>query len=63
MSLEAFDAAVKKNAIGRALKLDYKLTGQQILTLRTEFEQALEEKTFRQGNKPVTFRVPRSKLN
>jgi len=62
MNVEAFDLAVKKKAIERALKLEKNLTESDIETLREEFINALEERKFRKGNKPVTIRVAKEVL-
>lgn len=61
-SIEAFDIAVKKGAIERALKLDQKLSSTQISNLRSEFERIVAEKQFRAGQKVVTVRVSRDSL-
>ena len=57
LTLEAFDKAVAKNAIGRALKLEKKLSIDQIQNLRAKFTEAIEEKAFRQGNKRVVVKI------
>lgn len=62
MSLEAFDLAIKKRAIQRALKLEKPLTKQEVESLRTEFAKAIEERTFRPKDKPVTIRVKKADL-
>lgn len=62
MTTEAFDLALKKRALQRSLKLDKPLTDNQIVKLRGEFEKAIEEKTFRPKNKPVTIRVSKEEL-
>ena len=62
MTLAAFDAAISKKAVDRALKLDKPLTKLQIAQLRSDFEQALDTKHFRQGNKPITVRVRKEEL-
>jgi len=56
-TMEAFDLAIKKRAISRALKLERVLTEDEIKILRTEFEQMVDEKTFRPNNKPVRIKV------
>lgn len=56
-SLDAFDMAIKKNSITKALKLDKPLSSEKVEILRAEFESAIESKTFRKGNKSVTIRV------
>jgi predicted RNA-binding protein YlxR (DUF448 family) len=62
MNMESFMIAVKKGAIERALKLDKKLTTSEIEGLRADFIGAMEEKTFRTGNKPVVIRISRDAL-
>ncbi len=62
MTLEAFDMAVKKGAIDRALKLEKKLTKDQIDSLRADFEAAIEEKKFRKGNEAVVIRIKKEDL-
>ena len=57
MTLEAFDLAIKKRAIPRALKLERSLTKEEVDLLRIEFEQAIAEKKFRPKDKAVTIRV------
>lgn len=61
-NMAAFDLAIKKSAIERALKLEKKLTPDEISDLRIQFENVLEEKNFRSGNKPVTVRVSRDAI-
>lgn len=61
-TLEAFDLAVKKGAIERSLKLDKKLTADEVAQLRKDFEQVIEEKLFRDGNKPVKIKVKKQDL-
>jgi predicted RNA-binding protein YlxR (DUF448 family) len=57
MNMEAFDLAIKKRAISRALKLEKPLTKEEIDQLRIEFEIAIDEKKFRPKEKPVMIRV------
>lgn len=61
-TIEAFDAAVKKNAIERALKLERKLTAAELAHLRTQFLQVLSEREFRRGSKPVKLKVSKAQL-
>lgn len=63
MNAEAFDLAVKKRAISRSLKLEKPLTPEELERLRTEFVNAIEQREFRQGNKPVVVRVTREELD
>lgn len=62
MTLEAFDLAIKKKAIQRALKLEKPLTKEAIQSLRVEFGQAIEERVFRPKDRPVTIRVKKEDL-
>ena len=62
MSLEAFDLAVKKRAIFRALKLEKQLTQDEVIVLRQEFELAIVERQFRPKDKPVTIRIKKKDL-
>lgn len=61
-SLEVFEKATQKNMIPRALKMDRKLSIEEIDLLRQQFESAIEEKEFRKGNKPVKIRVRKGKV-
>jgi len=62
MDVAAFDLAVKKNAIVRALKLERKLTLEETAKLREDFLNAIDERQFRQGAKPVTIKIAREQL-
>lgn len=62
MDVAAFDLAVKKKAIGRALKLEQGLTPELLASLREKFILAIEEKNFRKGNKHVTIKVNKEDL-
>lgn len=62
MTIEAFDLAVKKKAIERALKLERNLTVEEIDKLRKDFLSAIEEKKFRADKKSVTIRVEKEEL-
>ncbi|MBN1915941.1 YlxR family protein [Candidatus Dojkabacteria bacterium] len=62
LNTEAFDLAVKKNVISKALKLERNLTETEIEYLRKEFISALELKKFRQGKRSVTIRVDKGTL-
>jgi len=61
MSMEAFDMAVNKNSFQRNLKLKQRPKG-NMDKLRKEFEQAIAEKKFRSGNRPVTIKVSKDEL-
>ncbi len=62
MTMEAFDLAVKKKAIQRALKMEEPLNEEDLQQLRQEFHEAIEERTFRPKNKPVTIKVKKDDL-
>ncbi len=62
MTMEAFDLAIKKRAISRALKLERALSKEEIDQLRIDFEQAIDEKKFRPKDKPVTIRVKKEEV-
>jgi predicted RNA-binding protein YlxR (DUF448 family) len=62
MDITSFDLAVKKNAISRALKLERKLSTEEISKLREEFLNAIDEKSFRSGSKSVTLKISRDQL-
>jgi len=61
-SLEAFDLAVKKNAINRALKLEKPIGKEELNQLRDNFKKAVEEKDFRPTNRPVTIKVKKEEI-
>lgn len=61
MDLEAFDKAVKKHLIEKALKLKRSLTEDEVKKLRNDFESAIDEKKFRKGKKPITVRITKDK--
>lgn len=61
-NLEAFDLAVKKKAIERALKLERALQPTEVEQLRSDFANALEEKQFRQGNRKVVFKISKAEM-
>ncbi len=57
MTIEAFDIMVKKNVLKYALKLSKAPTKEEYAELKKQFIEVVEEKKFREGNKPVTIRV------
>ncbi|MBN2016106.1 YlxR family protein [Candidatus Dojkabacteria bacterium] len=57
MDIKVFNKAVRKHLIERALKLERKFTKKEIEKLRKDFQEAIEEKRFRKGRKPVVMRV------
>lgn len=56
-TIDAFDLAVKKNAISRALKLEQPLTGTELAELKAKFMDVIAEKQFRPDNKPVKIKL------
>lgn len=62
MTMEAFDTAIKKRALNRALKLGRTLKSEEVEQLRVDFEHAIAEKVFRPKDKPVTIRVKKEDL-
>ena len=56
-TIEAFDLAVKKNAIVRALKFDQPLTSADLAKLKAKFTDIIAEKEFRPDNKPVKIKL------
>ena len=61
MDVKVFDEAARKHLIEKALKLKKKLTEDEISKLRKDFIQAVDERKFRRGNKPVVVRVTKDK--
>lgn len=61
-SMEAFDAAAKKGAIERALKLESKLTAAELAQLRDDFTKVISEREFRRGNKPVKLKIKKDRF-
>jgi predicted RNA-binding protein YlxR (DUF448 family) len=57
MNIEAFELAIKKRALERALKLKAQLTTEEIEKLRKDFIEGIEERNFRKGNQAVTIKV------
>jgi predicted RNA-binding protein YlxR (DUF448 family) len=62
-NLEAFDLAIKKGAIERALKLERKLSAAETTKLRDDFQKVLDEREFRRGNKPVVIKVSKEEFD
>ena len=62
MDIAAFELAIKKKAINRALKLEKPLNEEQINKLREEFLNAIEHKKFRKGNKPVVIAISKEEF-
>lgn len=60
---EAFELAVKKGAIERALKLERKLSISEIEVLRQQFAEATSEKQFRKGQKHIVIKVSKAELD
>lgn len=61
-TIAAFDLAVQRKAIERALKLERGLTTQELEQLRSQVEDLLAERMFRQGQKKVVYKVTRAEL-
>lgn len=61
-TMEAFEIMVKKNLLRHALKLEKNPTKEEYDELRIEFEKAIEEKNFRDGNKPVKIRITKEQF-
>lgn len=57
MNIEAFDIAIKKRALERALKLNRKLNAEEVEDLKKRFLEGIEERNFRKGNQSVTIKV------
>jgi hypothetical protein len=57
MTIEAFDIAIKKRALERGLKLNRKLTAEEVEGLKKSFLEGIEERSFRKGNQAVTIKV------
>lgn len=63
MTMDAFDMAIKKRALERALKLNQPLSESEVAGLRKSFEDAIEERTFRKGNQAVTIKIKKNDLD
>ena len=63
MNVEAFDLAIKKHALERALKYTKKLSSEEIENLRKEFQESIETRTFRKGNKSVTIKLSKEEYD
>jgi len=61
MEEDVFDEAVRKHLIEKALKLEKKLTEEEVKKLRKEFLDAIERRKFRKGSKPVVIKVDKEK--
>lgn len=57
MSMEAFDMAIKKNALNRALRIEKRMSEDEVIKLRNEFDIALNEKLLRGNNKKISLKV------
>ena len=57
MDVKVFDEAIKKHLIERALKLERKLTKEEVQELKKDFKKGIEEREFRDGRKPVVLKV------
>jgi predicted RNA-binding protein YlxR (DUF448 family) len=61
-TVEALEAAFKKQAIERALKLESKLSPAEVEQLKQEMQDAISEREFRQGRKPVKLKVKKEEF-
>lgn len=61
LDMKIFDEAAKKHMIERALKLEKNLTADELSKLREEFEEAVEERKFRKGSKPVVMKIEKKR--
>ncbi|KXK26152.1 MAG: hypothetical protein TR69_WS6001001146 [candidate division WS6 bacterium OLB20] len=57
MISDHIDLAFKKKAFERALKLESPLSSEDQDRLRSEFNEAIEQKQFRKGRERVTIKV------
>lgn len=60
---ESLELAIKKGAIERALKFDHKMSAEMLAQLRQDFADAIFEKEFRQGRKPVVLKVKKAEFD
>jgi len=59
---ECLDKALEKKIIASALRLESPLSEQLISDLKSQFNQVLHEREFREGNKKVVYRVLKNDL-
>lgn len=62
-NIEAFDFALKKKAIERALKLNKKLNEQEVVILRQSFIDAINNKQLRQGSNKISLKISKEDFN
>lgn len=60
--LEVFDRAIKNGTIERALKIEKRFSPRQENELKMNFQSAIEERSFRPDNKPVSIRIAKKDL-
>lgn len=63
MDIEAFDLAIKKGAIERALKLEKKLITSDYERLRVDFLDVLKQKQLRGNKKNVDFKISKEEFD
>ena len=61
-SIDALETALKKKAIERALKLERKLTNDEVIKLKEEFASALNERELRYGKKRVEVKISKEEF-
>jgi hypothetical protein len=61
-TMAAFEQAITKGSIEHNLKLEQKLTATEVEALKAEFEQAINEREFRQGKKKVTLKISKEEF-
>jgi len=59
---KVFQTAVESGILAKALKLERDISPSEKQRLAAEFRSAVEEKTFRKGQKNVTIKVSRKEL-
>jgi predicted RNA-binding protein YlxR (DUF448 family) len=62
MDVKILQEAIEKGVLERALKLKRKLTNEEKKSLKSDFIDAVEEKKFRPGNKPVVIKVSKEEM-
>lgn len=62
-NIKAFDLALKKKAIERALKLNKKLNDLEVEKLRQSFIDAIKSRTLRKGSNKISLKVSKEDFN
>jgi len=62
-TVEAFDMAIGKGAIERALKLNKKFSKDERDNLRKNFLEAINERLLRNGSKKVSYRISKEEFD